>query len=255
MAAITLIVELDKLSPAQAQLAAGFILSACSIDPLRRFYNEDESSPANDPSTAFGLASQEGKIDSAGPSVTIPAGQGIAPGGDSLIDWGKWDMIPALPAPPVVLPPPSVSAILDTAGLPWDGRIHASSKAKNTDGTWRSKRNVDDAIVNSVTAELRRTMALPNGPQLVPPAPPPPPIAQSVPPVAATDEQKNLRKDYVDLIGRASAAQGAGRISLEQINKCLTAIGVDSMPSLGHRLDLVPTAASLIDGIIAGQNA
>ncbi len=243
MAAITLIVELDKLSPAQAQLAAGFILSYVK--------DEDESSarylkqcrPANDPSTAFGLASQEGKIDSAGPSVTIPAGQGIAP------------MIPALPAPPVVLPPPSVSAILDTAGLPWDGRIHASSKAKNTDGTWRSKRNVDDAIVNSVTAELRRTMALPNGPQLVPPAPPPPPIAQSVPPVAATDEQKNLRKDYVDLIGRASAAQGAGRISLEQINKCLTAIGVDSMPSLGHRLDLVPTAASLIDGIIAGQNA
>lgn len=25
----------------------------------------------------------------------------------------------------------------DSAGLPWDGRIHAGTKARNADGTWR----------------------------------------------------------------------------------------------------------------------
>lgn len=43
----------------------------------------------------------------------------------------------------------------DAAGLPWDERIHASSKALNADGTWRRKRGVDETTVARVEAELR----------------------------------------------------------------------------------------------------
>lgn len=42
----------------------------------------------------------------------------------------------------------------DSAGVPWDARIHASSKATVTDGTWRARRNVDKAVIEAVTAEL-----------------------------------------------------------------------------------------------------
>lgn len=42
----------------------------------------------------------------------------------------------------------------DSAGMPWDERIHASSRATVADGTWRKKRGVSDELVAEVEAEL-----------------------------------------------------------------------------------------------------
>lgn len=67
---------------------------------------------------------------------------------------------PAPPAPPA--PEPIVyGANLDSKGLPWDERIHASSKAKVADGSWRQKRNVDPSLVTAVEAELKALMGIP----------------------------------------------------------------------------------------------
>ena len=54
---------------------------------------------------------------------------------------------------------------LDTAGLPWDVRIHASTKTKVKDGTWKSKRGLDETTKQSVIAELRVNYPEPTGPQ------------------------------------------------------------------------------------------
>lgn len=47
----------------------------------------------------------------------------------------------------------------DSAGLPWDARIHSSTKELNGDGTWRKRRKSkgqpDDATIAAVEAELR----------------------------------------------------------------------------------------------------
>lgn len=43
---------------------------------------------------------------------------------------------------------------LDADNLPWDARIHASSREKKNDGTWRVRRNLDKAVLAQVTAEL-----------------------------------------------------------------------------------------------------
>lgn len=43
----------------------------------------------------------------------------------------------------------------DSRGFPHDERIHAAKKTTNADGTWRRKRNVSDAIVAAVEAELK----------------------------------------------------------------------------------------------------
>ena len=64
----------------------------------------------------------------------------------------------ATPPPPPAAPPPGID--VDAAGMPWDGRIHSSSKAKVADGTWRQKRNLDPALLSSVTAELKQTMGI-----------------------------------------------------------------------------------------------
>lgn len=82
---------------------------------------------------------------------------------------------------------------LDADGLPWDARIHASSKVKNADGRWRGKRGVDDAIVAAVTAELR--IALGNAPVAASPVVPAP-VAQTAaiptPPVPAAPDVPNV---------------------------------------------------------------
>lgn len=44
---------------------------------------------------------------------------------------------------------------LDAEGLPWDARIHSSSKAKTAKGVWKARKNVDKDVKTSVEAELR----------------------------------------------------------------------------------------------------
>lgn len=38
----------------------------------------------------------------------------------------------------------------DKRGMPWDERIHASSKSINADGTWRNKRGIDKETLEAV---------------------------------------------------------------------------------------------------------
>lgn len=57
------------------------------------------------------------------------------------------------PAAPVT--PHVVDGQLDSEGLPWDERIHASSKALVKDGTWRTKRNLDENVLFQVRSELK----------------------------------------------------------------------------------------------------
>lgn len=44
---------------------------------------------------------------------------------------------------------------LDATGLPWDERIHASTKTKKADGSWTRRRGVQDSEFIAVEAELR----------------------------------------------------------------------------------------------------
>lgn len=86
---------------------------------------------------------------------------GPMPAGDDEDD----GVIPGAPAT-------DVTGIVDSAGLPWDERIHASSRAINKgDGKWRARKGVDAAIVPAVEAELRARQ----------PVPPPPPVTMAPP--------------------------------------------------------------------------
>lgn len=42
----------------------------------------------------------------------------------------------------------------DSENLPWDSRIHSSSKAKVNSGRWKQKKGVDEAVLAQVKAEL-----------------------------------------------------------------------------------------------------
>lgn len=101
---------------------------------------------------------------------------------------------PAAPAPVAAAPAfapaqfgspgPAVAAAagdVDSTGLPWDERIHAETKAKNKDGSWRNRRGVDKTVIASVETQLRA--ALPPRVEQPAPAPftPPPAAAAGAP--------------------------------------------------------------------------
>ena len=184
----------------------------------------------------------------------------------------------------------SAGVELDSKGLPWDGRIHAESKGKIADGTWRKKRQIDPALVAQVEAELRQVMGAPAAAPLaqgvapvptpvsvaasttVPPAPtgavpqpvaPPPapvPVAGAAPtmpvaPNAAPGEvPADARQQFVGLVGRASAAIQGQKVTQAEVNQICADSGIPALPLLANRLDLVATVASRIDALIAARS-
>ena len=130
---------------------------------------------------------------------------------------------------PVTPPAPIIPGVdIDKDGLPWDVRIHASSKAILASGKWRQKRNVDPALVTQVTAELRGAMAvptptaqeIPNGaaPGVGSVNAPPPPAPVTPPgPIAP-----------VDLASRAAPiVPGATNITFPNFMQRTTGAGID----------------------------
>lgn len=75
---------------------------------------------------------------------------------------------------------------LDSKGMPWDERIHASTKTQNADGSWKKRRGVNDLIVKEVEAELLAANTDTDTGEVAPtvpvtPAPPSTPAAPTVP--------------------------------------------------------------------------
>lgn len=178
-------------------------VSAPKPAPVATIDPDDHPDAGADPAQVFG---QAGNVPSGAPSIAGAALPSIAPA--AMLDSSA--TVPTAPqinapspvdaaatvAAPEAAQTPAPGVDLDADGLPWDGRIHASTRAKNADGRWRGKRGIDDATVASVSAELRAVMGnVVSGPAVdTPPIPaaspapvaPPPPVAfDNVPPPPA----------------------------------------------------------------------
>lgn len=155
---------------------------------------------------------------------------------------------------------------LDSEGLPWDGRIHSSSKKTLVEnGRWKLIRGVDKDLVEAVKAELRAALSAPA-------------------PVAAQEPETNtqglhptpnpLSPKAVDLIaaqmgntapaatiGTPAAAGANSQISNfaqlmsaitanglkpDFINPIIQSLGIPSMPVLATRQDLIPAVAAAL---------
>jgi hypothetical protein len=158
-------------------------------------------------------------------------------------------------SPTVTTPPPPVTDVsLDKSGIPWDSRIHTSSRAKNADGSWRRRRGIDDAAALQVEGELKALMGLPVPVAVVPtppltaaaiPAPPPPTVPG---PVVVPSEG---RAAYIAFVGKASGLMQAKKITQEQLLTAVKSVGVESVPLLCHRYDLIPQVDAALDMLIA----
>lgn len=147
-------------------------------------------------------------------------------------------------------PPPPAGVTLDSAGLPWDARIHASTKTTKADGTWKVKRNTPAETIAEVETELRAAMT----------ATPPPATTESspaaalaaattagddVPPPPVTTESASP-KTFPELLPLVSAAKANGTITDDQIAVAVAGVGLTKFGELAVRPDLIPAFAEAV---------
>ena len=144
---------------------------------------------------------------------------------------------------------------VDADGLPWDERIHSSSRAKLVDGRWRQRRNTPAETVKAVEAELRARLA-PLPPTFAAPPPPPAPVAAEPPvvvvppppppapaqaPEVLTDTPAPVALTLAQVMPSVTAAMSSGDVTMQTIQQTLEGLGVaNGLPGLRERPDLIP---------------
>jgi hypothetical protein len=161
-------------------------------------------------------------------------------------------------------PTPASDVERDSAGIPYDARIHSGTKGVNKDGTWARRRNTPDDLFNSVMAELKAantqrtlgaaTALIPPPPSSVP-APPPATAAPSAPPVAPAASSPvpaglidpNSATAFPDLMKEVTKAQAAGKITPDGVNNLLISLGLEpKITSLLANKALIPAFQELL---------
>ena len=138
-------------------------------------------------------------------------------------------------------PKPNVE--LDTEGLPWDLRIHARTKTKMKDGSWKKLRGVGPEVVKRVEAELKAVQNIPAPPVSVS-VPVPPVTANAVVPAAPAVP------GFTDLMSLVTKSITEGRLKREQVVEVLKPFGIPSLPLVSTRLDLIPAIMVALEGVI-----
>lgn len=217
--------------------------------------------------------------------------------GDMLPDFGSEEVVPDtgqveseenFPPEPAETPDKQIPPNQDSSGIRWDERIHASSKALNADGTWRTKRGVDKALVDEVTAELSRAALTEhdealgryeetNNPMIahgevqeaktetvVPPPAPPAPEAPTAPLEPAVTQSapvdtvvttpsapvapSSAVSPFVALMKRVTTAQGAGKLTQPRVKELLESLDKKSIMDLRTDEDALASFTVLLDG-------
>ncbi len=155
------------------------------------------------------------------------------------------------PPPPYVAlpvaatpPPPSVGVELDSVGLPWDHRIHSSSRGKLAKGgEWKVARGADPALVETVKAELRAVMSV-GAPAaaILPPPPPAPIMAPPPPPAPVLPGNGSVVRTFADLMVKITTR---GKTQAE-VNAAVQSVGLASIALLAARPDMLPTVDAIL---------
>jgi len=157
------------------------------------------------------------------------------------------DFPPESDEPLTNLTPPDV----DVRGIPWDERIHASTKATNGDDTWRNKRGVDKALLAAVEAELLAAVdsaPVPNAPDApaatasgadvaeaasevpLPPAPAAEASATIIPEAPASPSAD--APTFKDAMAIVTTRQREGTLTQVQVSEAAQALGLSSVVDL-----------------------
>ena len=148
-----------------------------------------------------------------------------------------------VPVPPVP-ETPAVSGHLDTEGLPWDARIHATTRTKRqSDMTWKLKRGIDETLVKQVKAELRGS-AIPSVLAGVTPAVPTTTAVSVATTSGAIAPPPPTAMNYVTLIEAITSKQREGTLAVTDVTTACDVVGIDTAADLADRPELIAAFAA-----------
>lgn len=163
------------------------------------------------------------------------------------------DSVPSSPTTEVV--------DVDARGMPWDARIHASSRAKLAKtNNWKNKRGVDATLLAKVEAELMvvKPHAIMSEPLVdttyVPPTNlvvPPPPTTDAVvpPPPPPADTGEITFITLSELIGALTKAKKIGPTTLTDLLKPYGAVGFGDLSQDSFK-PMYPAIAAAMQGLL-----
>ena len=140
------------------------------------------------------------------------------------------------------LPTPETVQV-DSRGMAWDERIHASTKTCKANGEWKNKRGVDKDLLAQVEAELlgytgndpeseNDTVSIPEVPAATPPVVTPP-----------EDIKTGKIENFSDLMSRITKA----KIHPDKTQQVVTQMGVASVALLAGRPELFDAVAEALE--------
>lgn len=132
---------------------------------------------------------------------------------------------------------------IDEAGLPWDTRIHASTKTKTAKGLWKKRKGVDADTITDVEAELHELMAIPVSGQTQQEQQPviiPPPQQEQTAGAPTT---------FAEFVKACGAKISAGQLTMPRILEIVNGKGIQSLQAVGTRSDLIPELWSEINAL------
>jgi hypothetical protein len=138
----------------------------------------------------------------------------------------------------------------DSAGTPYDARIHAASKTQTKNGEWKALKGVDKIYFAKIRAEIRGEpapgTAIPPMPPLppaaIPPAPPPP----APPAPGATPAQASGFKELMAFVVPLLQAQ---KITREQIAAACATVGLATLQELGTKTEHIPAVRAYLEAL------
>jgi hypothetical protein len=132
----------------------------------------------------------------------------------------------------------------DNTGMPWDERIHSSSKALTDKGVWRYRRNLDKSFIATTEAAIRAglvgTAAAPVA--AAAPAIPPPPVQAALPALGGLPPIPGavaVNPEYTALL--TFITENSPPLTPEYISGNLPAFGIadGSLQTLAHNPDAI----------------
>lgn len=157
---------------------------------------------------------------------------------------------------------------LDARGVPWDARIHSSSRKINKTGEWKRQKGLQDAQFDPIEKELLAAVAAGNfqttvKAELPPtPAPPPPPPpsngageipafldkrAAPPPPVADIPPAPAGAPTFADLMVKISPLIQHGKITHPRILELASSLGINGLHEFAKKPDMIPPMVMLLD--------
>ena len=189
---------------------------------------------------------------------------------DGIVDEVVVPVVDEVPAAPVEVeedeapapPPPAAEGAptveVDSEGLLWDARIHATSKTRLAKGdTWKLKRGVDPALVEEVKAELRAANASAVAEAFVAPEVPAEMAEPSVPSVMTETEapeapatpaaEAEAPVTFETICNKVTDRANSQLLKQGELSAILAPFGVASLPDLNNYPDLFEQVSAELD--------